>query len=912
MKRANLIIATLTVLLVLGLAADSFADISNAAVLFLRIAPGSRAAAMGEAYVAVADDATATHWNPAGLGNYPLASQWIATNIPSRYRPIIAMAPVSTGGSTNYLDYDVWAISHNGLIRYNNKGWFTGEVFGTKTDETVGDKTRLYFSISDDSKLGPIVAKVAAANNKGTEQDLVDLRDRIAGNIPEGYDRRVEVISDLDSLVAAYLDCRVNWDRALEARARLDEGLRDSVLTNEEMERIAASLDHSRNRYLPEEILIPYSAAFEGDPTCMVSVGRQLVVGSTNGLARYTGQSWQLLSTADGLPSNNITALHAIGQVVFVGTDAGVAMYDRGILKIIESEGQSLPAGPVQAIGGTFVGDLFVIVNNEMWHFDNGRWTTDFGYTVAVGDSMEGLAEKFSLYHSAADHERFLEAYKALYAKLNGGSEAQTPADAMTREEVMPDTTTTDTTMADTTRGAAAQQPEPVPFEGVPGVTSPLKPGEIIRVPYVASIKGKVNTLFVDFRQRIWLGTDYGVFFFDGKTWQSPGYRPYTLQEGETLNDVVSHRSTLPPEQAENYRAVLIDLNDLPVDGTVQPGQVIYEYAHSGARPVHSFNIYEGRLMVATDGGLLEYDGYSWSRASVQSAGEGKAIGIAKFDENTWVAGPDKIVILGRSHSELSAMHVKWLPELADDLYYEFLSFVTSKEGIGSFGGSITYISYGKFARTLEGSPTVVSEFDSFDIAVTGSYGTSLTQRLKGGLSVKLIYSRLADQGAGEEKGSGTATGFAVDLGMLYLINQKLTFGMALTNLGPKMAYIDAAQSDDLPRNLAVGFAYKLMQSEYTSVLLTAEANKLMVGLDDGLKTELKETILNAGGEFAYANLIAFRAGYIYDREGDIKTVTLGAGLHPISWGAFDFSYIPSQNNFSLANTLRVSLRFIL
>ncbi|MEW5925523.1 MAG: hypothetical protein AB1746_16195, partial [Candidatus Zixiibacteriota bacterium] len=59
-------------LALISFSANAYAQISSAAVLFLRIAAGARAAGMGEAYVAIADDATATHWNPAGLGQYPL------------------------------------------------------------------------------------------------------------------------------------------------------------------------------------------------------------------------------------------------------------------------------------------------------------------------------------------------------------------------------------------------------------------------------------------------------------------------------------------------------------------------------------------------------------------------------------------------------------------------------------------------------------------------------------------------------------------------------------------------------------------------------------------------------------------------------------------------------------------------
>ena len=72
----------LVLLLVAGLwpqgffASEAQSAVSDAAVLFLRIAPNARAAGMGEAFVAIADDASTTHWNPAGLGEYPLAHNW--------------------------------------------------------------------------------------------------------------------------------------------------------------------------------------------------------------------------------------------------------------------------------------------------------------------------------------------------------------------------------------------------------------------------------------------------------------------------------------------------------------------------------------------------------------------------------------------------------------------------------------------------------------------------------------------------------------------------------------------------------------------------------------------------------------------------------------------------------------------
>jgi len=113
---AILIILTLT----FGVAADSYGNVSSAAVLFLRIAAGARAAGMGEAFVAVADDATTTHWNPAGLGTYPLSSKWFEIKVPEYLQPIKKMAILKNESfKEDYKSYDIWALSKLGLVKFN-------------------------------------------------------------------------------------------------------------------------------------------------------------------------------------------------------------------------------------------------------------------------------------------------------------------------------------------------------------------------------------------------------------------------------------------------------------------------------------------------------------------------------------------------------------------------------------------------------------------------------------------------------------------------------------------------------------------------------------------------------------------------------------------------------------------------
>ena len=50
---------------------------------------------------------------------------------------------------------------------------------------------------------------------------------------------------------------------------------------------------------------------------------------------------------------------------------------------------------------------------------------------------------------------------------------------------------------------------------------------------------------------------------------------------------------------------------------------------------------------------------------------------------------------------EATFMHVNWLPGLTDDLFYEFLSFRTSIEGVGTIGVNVVYLNLGEQQRTI-------------------------------------------------------------------------------------------------------------------------------------------------------------------------------------------------------------------
>lgn len=311
--------------------------------------------------------------------------------------------------------------------------------------------------------------------------------------------------------------------------------------------------------------------------------------------------------------------------------------------------------------------------------------------------------------------------------------------------------------------------------------------------------------------------------------------------------------------------------------------------------------------------------------------------------------------------SEVSITHSNWLPQFNLDLFYEYLTYRQYIEDIsGSVTASVTYMNYGEFVRTSSADPTPLGTFRSFDAALTLGYATKIHSDWGLGLNFRIIHSRLSDTPTEAEQGKGVATTVSFDVAAMWRpekldlpligdMGNKLSIGVNLSNLGPKIYYIDQAQADPIPTNFRLGFAFRLMEDEYNSLTYTLDFSKLLVdkgeayrGVVDSTKKstkrddfykaiftawgdqpfseEIRDIVTSMGIEYWYGNLVkdgfmfALRGGYFYEDPsfGNRKFVTLGAGIRYDIYG-FDFSYITTDvfkggENHPLNNTLRFTL----
>ncbi len=291
---------------------------------------------------------------------------------------------------------------------------------------------------------------------------------------------------------------------------------------------------------------------------------------------------------------------------------------------------------------------------------------------------------------------------------------------------------------------------------------------------------------------------------------------------------------------------------------------------------------------------------------SARSAGMGEAFIALADDANATYYNP--AALADDTGRNLSTTFYRPVPRLATDIFTSFGAYTQPFGGVGNLGFSLIYTSLGtQFRRDQQGND--LGEFTSFGLALGVSYGTYFTKTMSLGVTVKLVHSNLASQGAGNEQGKGSGTTFAGDLGFLWKANDRFALAWVLRNLGPNITFIDADQADPLPQNFTVGFIYKILDGKNSSVLFSTDIYKPLA--DEGFSSfitgwadsraseEFKDIDYHTGLEWSYnlsdASAFALRSGYTHDTDGNRKALTFGLGLN-YDWASFDLSYFVPTN----------------
>jgi hypothetical protein len=256
-----------------------------------------------------------------------------------------------------------------------------------------------------------------------------------------------------------------------------------------------------------------------------------------------------------------------------------------------------------------------------------------------------------------------------------------------------------------------------------------------------------------------------------------------------------------------------------------------------------------------------------------------------------------------------SLMHTQLVPDLADDVYYEYLGYAQHLEGWGGVGFGLIFLTYGKSIATDE-QGNERGTFSSYEISPALSIGTEIAMGLSAGITLKYVYVSLAPKQYTLEGQAGTGDTFAADLGALYEFaftpDLPMRIGVNVQNLGPNISFIDEDQSDPIGRNLKVGLGTIATGLDPFLIAFEFDVNKSLIYSDE-------KPIYNTGVEAAFRSSgdfgAALRFGYINDKDGDIIDPTFGFGIG-LGGLAFDYASVPQAEDLDRVSKFSLTYRF--
>jgi len=339
-------------------------------------------------------------------------------------------------------------------------------------------------------------------------------------------------------------------------------------------------------------------------------------------------------------------------------------------------------------------------------------------------------------------------------------------------------------------------------------------------------------------------------------------------------------------------------------------------------------------------------------------------VGVATSpDANSahWNAG--KLAFI-ESDIGFSLSYSPWLGKLISDMSLNYLAGYKRIDQVSAFGIDLRYFNMGSIQLT-DGRGNPLGDFTPRDIAIGATYSRKLSDNLALGISARFIHSNLSGN-LGSSTGNESQPGVSVgtDVGLYYTKEVLVSgneadwsWGVNISNIGPKITYNSADDLDYIPTNLKVGTALALPMDEFNKITFALDLNKLLVpttpiylrdengnlvvdnngnliiapngGKDPdrplisgifgsfsdapgGFSEEMQELMVSVGIEYSYDDKFALRTGYFYEnpKKGGRNYFTLGVGFNFQRLG-FDFSYlVPQQQNHPLAETLRFSLAY--
>jgi hypothetical protein len=263
---------------------------------------------------------------------------------------------------------------------------------------------------------------------------------------------------------------------------------------------------------------------------------------------------------------------------------------------------------------------------------------------------------------------------------------------------------------------------------------------------------------------------------------------------------------------------------------------------------------------------------------------------------------PGAVARLGKSY--VSFAHTRWFV----DTDYNWGGVIINFDGNSAVGLNIAVLDYGEENVTTVKNPGGTGEkWSAQDLYAAVTYSRNLTERFSIGGTLKLVQQKIYNE---------SATGFAVDLGLLYITRfNGMRLGVSISNFGTDMQ-MDGKDLlnpfDQDPENLGNNptISAKLNTDTWpmplffrvgaSMNLITFGESTLLVASDALIPAD-NSTVLNVGVEYNWKEFFFLRGGYkSLGREDTEEGITAGIGIQYFINGLGNVNFDYGYNDYGL------------
>jgi hypothetical protein len=256
--------------------------------------------------------------------------------------------------------------------------------------------------------------------------------------------------------------------------------------------------------------------------------------------------------------------------------------------------------------------------------------------------------------------------------------------------------------------------------------------------------------------------------------------------------------------------------------------------------------------------------------------------------------------LLGQEmNMSFSANYLSYIADIATGN----VTFAKSLGEKSTWGVGVIYSNYGKMLETNESQ--IIGDLNASDICGNLFFSRDLTEKIRGGVAAKFIYSNYAHN---------TAIGLGVDLGLSYYNPDKnLSVSLVGKNIGRQIKAYEEELAN-LPWDIQFGFSKKLSQAPIRYSITGVYLNEWKFYNLQGEKDSFSKTLfkhLVIGVDFLPSDNLWIALGYNVRRGADLDLsegnkmagFSIGAGLKvkSFSFGCAVGQYHPSATSLMLS-----------